>query len=447
MSSNDLVPWRRHRANSSSAVPNFYSERQRRRRLRERRNVPSGAMPSFDETVDPENLIRVFYELKRKAGGAPGPDGVRYEDLGRREVPQIMRKLSDELKAQTYRPGKSRSVEIPKHGTSETRRLRLRNIVDRVVATALAEALTPLLEAAFIATSYGFRPGQCAWWMLVNLELTMIAEHRWVLAIDDVRKAFDRVRISDVLAQLAKHICCPQILALTGVVLRGGEDQRKKELGIDQGSAISPLMLNLQLHHGLDIPFGQQQLQHPSLFRYADNIALPCRDVPEGQRALNRTRGLLTQIGHSLKGKGGGIFDLEAGERAELLGFRISIENGRVRYDLAEENLERLEARLKETHGSINPPQTARQTALGWLDAMGPAFATATGNDVPRRILGMAAEQGFREFPSLEALRARWQDSHDQWLRGREIACQRRGLSLCDDLGAASVPTPSAIRP
>ena len=71
--------------------------------------------------------------------------------------------------------------------------------LDRVVGKALHESLQPFWEKVYLRNSFGFRPGRSAWQMLAELEATMQKYDRWVLAIDDVRKAFDNVPIRKAL--------------------------------------------------------------------------------------------------------------------------------------------------------------------------------------------------------------------------------------------------------
>ena len=46
-----------------------YRERQRRRQKQQR--LAAGAMPSFEQIIDHENLIQVFDRLKHHGGSAP----------------------------------------------------------------------------------------------------------------------------------------------------------------------------------------------------------------------------------------------------------------------------------------------------------------------------------------------------------------------------------------
>jgi RNA-directed DNA polymerase len=220
----------------------------------------------FREIAHPDNLLRVFIELRARAGQAPGPDGVTYRQLGRREAPAVLRGLSRAVLAGQWRPAEGRKVAVPKLGGG-TRTLTIRGITERVVAAALAGALTPLLEKEFLDMSWGFRPGRGVWGMLADMERVMVGQGRWVLATDDIRKAFDTINLDDVMGDHRLHVTGPALLALIEATIRGSEG---KTVGLDQGSAYSPLCLNLRIHRVHDLAF---QGHDPPGHRYADNCA------------------------------------------------------------------------------------------------------------------------------------------------------------------------------
>ncbi len=217
--------------------------------------------------------------------------------------------------------------------------------------------MEPVWEPIFLSGSMGFRPGRGVLHMLAQLERIMIDQDRWVLAIDDVAKAFDNVVIADVIMDHAQHLTDPSLLSLIEVVLRGGDGKKKK--GIDQGSAYSPTALNVRLHHTHDL--GVQQGQHPPWFRYADNLVYSCRDVPEGQQALDRARHLLGQAGFALKGEDGPPVDLRRGERAQLLGFTLSCKCDALQFDLDSNAWMKLEQSLLRSHRMETQPRAPQR--------------------------------------------------------------------------------------
>src|SRR4029077_1437753 len=87
--------------------------------------------PRVDEIIEVGNLLRTLDALWRHGGQAPGTDGVRYGDLGRREATDILRVVSRSIGDGSYMPQTTRIVPIPKRDGG-TRELRIGVIIDRV---------------------------------------------------------------------------------------------------------------------------------------------------------------------------------------------------------------------------------------------------------------------------------------------------------------------------
>jgi RNA-directed DNA polymerase len=114
----------------------------------------------YDKVYRPD-ILRHAYALAKANGGAPGPDGVTFEEIEACGRDVLLAELRGELKTNTYRPGPVRRVYIPKLNGGE-RPLGIPNILDRVVQTAVKLLLEPLFEADFEPDSYGFRPRRAA---------------------------------------------------------------------------------------------------------------------------------------------------------------------------------------------------------------------------------------------------------------------------------------------
>ena len=110
--------------------------------------------------ADTRNLRCAWDYLAEHGGYAPGPNGLRYDDLEQAEIWDLLRTLSDAITRDTYRPGPSRAIRIPKSSGHGHRTLRLQNIEDRVVQRGIVQIIQPLLDPAFDNDSYGFRPGR-----------------------------------------------------------------------------------------------------------------------------------------------------------------------------------------------------------------------------------------------------------------------------------------------
>ena len=104
------------------------------------------------------DVLREAYRLAKQNNGAPGVDGVTFEQVEREGVEQLLESLSRELRDKSYEPLPCRHVNIPKEG-GKTRRLKIPAIRDWVVQGAVRLVLEPIFEADFQPGSYGYRPG------------------------------------------------------------------------------------------------------------------------------------------------------------------------------------------------------------------------------------------------------------------------------------------------
>jgi hypothetical protein len=70
----------------------------------------------FADWRNVSQLRRPAYDLAKRNNGAPGIDGVTFEAIEAVGVEAFLVQLRDELVKRTYRPQRSRRVEIPKDG-------------------------------------------------------------------------------------------------------------------------------------------------------------------------------------------------------------------------------------------------------------------------------------------------------------------------------------------
>jgi len=136
-------------------------------------------------------------------------------------------------------------------------------------------------------------------------------------------------------------------------------------------------------------------------------------------------RRLLRKVGLSLK-EGSKIIDLDdTQEPAEVLGFRLWREDGRLRIELGEKSLNQLREHLAKAWETADPHTTAATILRLWISAQGPAFES--GVSVIPELLRQAAGLGFRELPGPEELRACWEKAWGRW-RSLRAKARRRVL-------------------
>ena len=405
----DLMPsWKRHTIEKSLGITSA-----------NKRVWPSGHTPPVEEIFDPEHLIEIFDQMKSRGGHAPGPDGARYEDFTQPEVCARLRKLSKHVMSGRYRFSEPRLVKIPK-ASGGTRTLALRSIWCRIVSKAMATAVSPFWEARFQPCSYGFRKGTSRWNLLLDLEQQIYSGSRICLELD-IKNAFDNVRIPDVMTAAEQYCDDSKLLKHFEIILRGS---RSENQGIDQGDPLSPLALNVLLHHFFDTPFCDVAVN--SLFRFADNIVLT-GEVPEEVRERTRfVHEFLNPLGLSLKDYSEPV-DLKH-QSLNVLGYEITLEEDEIRYKTLPSSWQCLEQSLMDCHEAENPPERANNLLRGWLNSQAPALENRRINRVVNRVLKLSSSTGFdTSVKDIE----RWaQSALDTWLGFRQNHVNRRECLL-----------------
>ena len=181
------------------------------------------------------------YEMARKNNGAPGTDGVTFEDIEAQGVARFLVQIQDELIGRTYVPLAARKKEIPK-GDGKFRTLSIPAIRDRVVQGALKLILEPVFEADFQSGSYGYRPKRAAREAVNRVAQAIVQDKTRVIDLD-LRAYFDTVRHELLLKKVAQRIDDDDVMRLLKVILKASGKQ-----GVPQGGVISPVLSNLYLN-------------------------------------------------------------------------------------------------------------------------------------------------------------------------------------------------------
>ena len=106
--------------------------------LQRRIDVKAQAAPSWRfwglyVHVDKMETLRAAYRMAKANNGAPGIDGVTFEDIDASGVEPFLEHIRDERVARTYQPMRVRRKEIPKDGGTKVRVLGIPTLRDRVV--------------------------------------------------------------------------------------------------------------------------------------------------------------------------------------------------------------------------------------------------------------------------------------------------------------------------
>lgn len=185
--------------------------------------------------------LKWAYRDAKENDGAPGIDGVTFEDIEKSGLEGFLEQIQNELASEAYRPMRNRKKEIPK-GTDQVRVLGIPCVRDRVVHGALKLILEPIFEADFQPGSYGYRPKRAAH-AAIDLVAQAVVENKTRVIDLDLRAYFDNVRHDILLSKVAERISDDKVMRLLKLILKAGGKR-----GVPQGGVISPLLSNIYLN-------------------------------------------------------------------------------------------------------------------------------------------------------------------------------------------------------
>jgi group II intron reverse transcriptase/maturase len=283
---------------------------------------PERRFHALYDKVYRRDVLERAWELVRANRGAAGIDKQTIADVERYGVARLLDELAADVREGRWRPLPARRVFIPKPGRDEFRPLSIPAVRDRIVQAAARIVVEPIFEADMLECSFGFRPRRSAHDALQVLVDEAWGGRRWVLE-SDVADCFEAIPHSQLMSAIEERIVDRQILKLLRAMLRAGvmEDRavKRSDAGTPQGGVISPCLCNVYLHR-LDRQWTERGTG--VLVRYADDVVVMCRTREEAERALGALRGILSELGLTLKDAKTRIVELrEGGEGVDFLGF------------------------------------------------------------------------------------------------------------------------------
>jgi group II intron reverse transcriptase/maturase len=236
----------------------------------------------MDVVCERGNLWLAYERVVRNKGAA-GVDGIGIPEF-KAHLQQHWPTIKAKLRAGTYIPQAVRRVDIPKP-QGGMRTLGIPTLTDRLIQQALHQVLSPIFEAEFSESSYGFRPGRSAH-QAVKAAQQYVAQGRRVVVDLDLETFFDRVNHDILMAKLAKKIEDERVLKLirryleAGMMAEGIVSPRTQ--GTPQGGPLSPLLSNILL---TDLDRELERRGH-AFCRYADDCNIYVRSRAAGERVL-----------------------------------------------------------------------------------------------------------------------------------------------------------------
>jgi RNA-directed DNA polymerase len=261
----------------------------------------------YDKVCWPETLAQAYRQAKANAG-APGVDGVRFEDIEAYGVDRWLAELRQELVDETYHPQPVRRVMIPKPGGGE-RPLGIPTIRDRVAQTAVVLILEPIFEADFEDNAYAYRPERSAHDALAEVRKRLYGGQEHVVDAD-VSQYFDTIPHAELLQSVARRVADGKILRLLKLWLKSPVEEKdergnrrmtggkKSKRGTPQGGVVSPLLANVYINRllrhwrktGASERLGQ-------IVSYADDFVILCASRRQAEESLALVSRWLEKLG------------------------------------------------------------------------------------------------------------------------------------------------------
>lgn len=291
---------------------------------------PTYRFYSLYDKIYRTDILEHAYRSARANQGAPGVDGITFEQVEAEGWKNWVGRLREELRDGTYKPKPVRRVNIPKPGGGQ-RPLGIPTIRDRVVQTAAKIVLEPIFEADFEEGMHGYRPKRSAQGAVKEVLEALKAGYTDVVDAD-LSKYFDTIPHADLLKSVARRVSDGKVLRLIKMWLKApvqeenGEGKKRmtggkrSTMGTPQGGVISPLLANIYMNRFMRAwrERGGDRRLKAVVVSYADDFVVLSRG--KAKEALALIRRWMKSLKLTLNGDKTRIVNAETGH-FDFLGY------------------------------------------------------------------------------------------------------------------------------
>jgi len=253
--------------------------------------------PGRSFAVSKREVWKAYQKVKANKG-APGVDGVMLDEFDK-DLGNNLYKIWNRMSSGTYFPPPVKAVEIPKAHGDGVRVLGVPCVADRIAQTVVAARLEAEVEPIFHPDSYGYRPQRSA------LDAVKVCRERcwrkdWVIDLD-IAQFFDSVSWDLIVKAVERHSDLPWVRLyvkrwLQAPVQLPDGTLQQRDCGTPQGSAVSPVLVNLFMHYAFDM-FLDREFPAVEFERYADDAVVHCVSQPQACQVLAAITHRMEQVG------------------------------------------------------------------------------------------------------------------------------------------------------
>ena len=281
-----------------------------------------------------EDVLHEAYRRCRANRGAPGVDGVRFEEIESQGRGSWLRRLRQELVSGQYRPQPLLRVWIPK-ANGGRRPLGIPPISDRGVQMATNLILQPIFDGDLSPRQYGYRAGLDAK-MAIRRIFYDISQGGAREVIDaDLSDYFGSIPHGELLRCVSRRVSDGKVLELIRLwldtpvteVIEGREVRstvaRDTNRGTPQGGVISPLLANLYFRRFMNAWYemGPSRQFDAEVVSYADDFVILC-PKGKGEQSMAVMQTIMRKLGLTVNEKKTHQVSLPE-ERFDFLGYTI----------------------------------------------------------------------------------------------------------------------------